>query len=63
MAQQNIQDEILRKMSLEQRLVAAMNLNNSARKLKAAWIKHLHPDWSDERVQEEVRRIFMNART
>ena len=63
MSQQQIQDEILRRMSPEQRLAAATNLYYSARKLKAAWIRHLHPDWSDEQVEKEVREIFINART
>ena len=62
MAQQNIQHEILRRMSPEQKLAAAMNLNYSARKLKAAWIRHLHPDWSEEQVAEAVREAFANAR-
>ena len=63
MSQQQIQDEILRRMSLEQKFAAAMNLNCSARKLKAAWIRQLHPDWPDEQVAQAVREAFANARS
>ena len=63
MAQQKVQDEILRKMTPHQKLQAAMNLYYSARQLKAAWIRQLHKDWSDKKVEEAVREIFANARS
>ncbi len=63
MAQQKIQDEILRKMTPQQKLEAAMNLYYSARKLKSAWIRQLHKDWSDQQVEDTVTEIFVNART
>jgi len=55
--------EILKKMSPQQKLEASMNLYHSARKLKAAWLRQLHSDWSEEKVQQEVREIFVNARS
>ena len=55
--------EILRAMSGGQRLRIAENLYWSARKMKAAGLRALHPDWPEERIQEEVREIFSNART
>ncbi len=61
MAQQKIQDEILRKMTPQQKLEVAMNLYYSARELKSAWIRQLHQDWSDQQVEEAVREIFVNA--
>ena len=63
MAQQKIQDEILRKMTPQQKLEVAMNLYYSARELKSAWIRQLHEDWSDQQVEEAVREIFINARS
>ena len=63
MAQQKIQDEILRKMTPQQKLEAAMNLYYSARELKSAWIRQLHKDWSDQQVEDAVMEIFVNART
>ena len=61
MTQQKIQDEILRKMTPQQKLEVAMNLYYSARELKSAWIRQLHEDWSDQQVEEAVREIFVNA--
>jgi len=61
MAQQKVQDEILRKMTPQQKLEVAMNLYYSARELKAAWVRQLHEDWSDQQVAEAVREVFVNA--
>ena len=63
MAQQKVQDEILRAMTPHQKLQAAMNLYYSARQLKAAWIRQQHKDWSEKQVEEAVREIFVNARS
>jgi hypothetical protein len=61
MAQQKLQDEILRKMTPQQKLDLSMSLYYSARELKSAWIRQLHQDWSDRQVAEAVREIFVNA--
>ena len=53
----------LRVMSGSRRLRLAEKLYWSARKMKTAGVRSQHPDWSPERVQEEVRRVFSNART
>ncbi len=63
MAQQKLQDEILRQMTPQQKLEVAMNLYYSARELKSAWIRQLHEDWSDQQVAEAVREVFVNARS
>jgi hypothetical protein len=47
----------------EQRLRLAERLYWSARKMKAAGFRAQHPDWPEERVGAEVRRIFLDART
>lgn len=57
------QREIYRKMTPEQKLIEAERLYFAARALKAAWLRTLHPDWSEAQVQNEVRRIFLLART
>jgi hypothetical protein len=57
------QYEILKKMSPQQKLEASMNLYHSARKLKAAWLSQLHSDWSEEKIKQEVREAFVNARS
>jgi len=58
-----VQIEIFRKMTAEQKLKLSMRLYWSARRLKAAWLRRQHPDWTEEQVQAEVTEIFKNART
>jgi hypothetical protein len=53
----------LRAMIGARRLRLAEQLYWSARKLKAAGLRHQHPDWPEPRVNDEVRRIFSHART
>ena len=53
----------LRAMSGERRLRLAEQLYWSARKMKAAGLRSQHPDWPEKRVNAEVRRIFLHART
>ena len=62
MAQQDMQNEVLKKMSPQQKLETSMQLYHSARELKIAWLRQLHSDWSDQKIQEAVREIFVNAR-
>ena len=54
---------ILRAMTPEQKILAAEKLYWTAREFKAAGVRWLHPDWTEEQVQEEVRRVFMYARS
>jgi hypothetical protein len=63
MSKNDIQIEVLRKMAPGQKLKAAMRLYWSARRLKAAWLRQQHPDWTEEQVQKQVTEIFKNART
>lgn len=62
MESNNIQDEIFKKMSPQQKLEASMNLYHSARELKAAWLRKLHSDWSEEEIQQAVREAFANTK-
>jgi len=52
---------LLRAMGGERRLQLAEEMFWSARRLKAAGVRHQHPDWSEEKVIAEVNRIFLNA--
>ena len=54
---------ILRRMTPERRLALAEGLYWTAREMKAAWLRSLHADWSEDQVSREVARIFSNART
>jgi len=57
------QIEILRRISGERRLRLAEKLYWSARKLKIAGLRAQHPDWPEDQLNAEVRRLFLHART
>jgi len=59
----DIQSQIMAKMSAEKKLELSLRLYYSARRLKTAHLRNLYPDWSEEKIQEEVRRIFLYARS
>lgn len=54
---------ILRAMTPEQKLRAAEEMYRAALEIKAAALRAHHPDWSEEKIQREVREIFLNGRT
>ncbi|NCQ18582.1 MAG: hypothetical protein COZ80_03735 [Ignavibacteria bacterium CG_4_8_14_3_um_filter_37_9] len=49
--------------SPEKKLDLSMQLYFSAKELKRAALKQFHPDWNDSKINEEVRKVFLNART
>ncbi len=53
----------LRAISGETRLRLAGQLYWCARKMKAAGIRYQHPEWPEERVNAEVTKIFLHARS
>jgi len=54
---------VLRAMTPQQRWVAASRLYWSARRLKTAFVRHRHPEWTEHEVDEHVRRAFLYARS
>ena len=52
-----------KRMTPAEKLFLAARINRDARSLKAAGLRMLHPEWSEERVAAEVRRIFLYARS
>ncbi len=52
-----------RAMTPEERLQQAYALYWTARRLRAASERALHPDWSEEQIEAHVRRIFLRAST
>lgn len=58
-----IQNEILSNMTATQKIRLALNLYYSVWEFKAAWLKEIHKDWSDIQIEQEVKRIFSNARS
>jgi hypothetical protein len=57
------QKRIYQSMTPEEKLRTAFDLYSSARELKAAGLRVQHPDWSEKKIQEEVRDIFLYATT
>lgn len=56
-AAQAVQDEVLRAMTGEQRVLLAFEMSLFARDLARAGIRHEHPDWSEKRVARELLRL------
>jgi len=57
------QIEVFRRMTPEQRWRAAHRLYWTMRRHKAAFLRSQHPEWPEQKVEDEVRRIFSHART
>jgi thymidylate kinase len=57
------QKRIYQSMTPQQKLQIAMDLYNTARRLKAAGLKSQHPDWTEKEIHQKVREIFLNARS
>lgn len=57
------QIKALRKMPLERRAELALGFIRSMRRMKAAALRIQHPDWSEERVAAELRRLTLHARS
>lgn len=54
---------IYRRMTPAQRIETAIQLSVTARKLKAAALRSLHPDWDEKQVLGVVRETFLYARS
>lgn len=54
---------VLRGMTPAQKWDVAVRQYWAARRLKAAFLRSEHPEWSDAEVDEAVRRTFLHART
>jgi hypothetical protein len=57
------QQQIVARMTPSQKLAAFHQLRNTAWQLKSAALRHQHPEWSPERLEAEVRKQFLYART
>jgi hypothetical protein len=53
--------DVLRRMTGQEKLRTAISLYWSARNLKSVAVRRQHPDWSEERVQERVKQVFLDA--
>ena len=57
------QKRIFKSMEPEQKLQIALSLYYSAKELKAAGLRVQNPDWSEEKILNKLRAIFLYART
>jgi hypothetical protein len=57
------QKRIFQAMTAEQKLNIALKLYYSAMELKAAGLQAENPEWGKEKIKEQVRKIFLYART
>lgn len=55
--------ERLRRLTPEERYRASRDLYWTLRRHKAAFLRRCHPDWDTARVEAELRRIFLRARS
>jgi hypothetical protein len=54
---------IYRAMTPAERLQQAQAMYWTARRLRFAYERSEHPDWTDEQVKAHVRRVFLRAAT
>ena len=52
-----IQEDILRNMTGEQRLLNALEMTDLARELMRTRIRNEHPDWTEQQIIREVLRL------
>jgi len=57
------QKRIFQSMTPDQKLKILLRLYYSARELKAAGLRIQHPDWTEEMIQDSLRKIFTYGRT
>jgi hypothetical protein len=50
-------------MSPARKLELAAKLLADARELKRAYLRQLHPEWSEQELKAKVRESFLYART
>lgn len=53
--------EVLRRMTGPERVARAFDLSAAARATSEAGIRHRHPDWSDEQVQDALLELLIGA--
>ena len=57
------QVEIFKAMTPGRKLEMAFNMYRTAWELKAARLREIHPDGTDEAIEGAVREIFINGRS
>jgi hypothetical protein len=55
------QIKIFKEMSAARKLDLAGQFHDAARRLKTQGLRAQHPGWSEARIQQRVREIFLHA--
>jgi hypothetical protein len=55
------QIEAIRRLSPSERLRTAFTMSEQARQLSLAGIRRRHPEWTDEQVKRELRRLMLGS--
>ena len=55
------QIEAIRRLSPSERLRTVFTMSEQARELTAVGIRRRHPDWTDEQVKRELRRLMLGS--
>ena len=58
---EEIQNELILKMSSFRRLETAFSLYQTAWDIKKSGLKALHPDWTESALEARTRRIFVTG--
>ncbi len=53
--------EVLRRLTGPQKVKAAFALWRAARRLKSAALRERHPEWTEARIEKELREILLRA--
>ena len=59
----SIRNRIYRQMSFSDKWREVEKLRHFAWEVKKAAVKAKHPDWSEEQLEEKVKKIFLYATT
>ena len=57
------QKRVFQNMTAEQKLQILLDLQLTARKLKAMGLRKQPPDWTEEEIKKKVRKIFLYVRS
>ncbi|MEI6490929.1 MAG: hypothetical protein WCO94_00150 [Verrucomicrobiota bacterium] len=58
---EELQKELIRKMTPAKRLATASDLYKTAWEIKKSGLRALHPDWTEEAIQSRLRRVFVTG--
>jgi len=57
------QRRIFKSMTPDQKLETALRLYYSAKELKEVALRAQNPEWSEDKIKDQLRQIFLYART